>query len=661
MKAYKKKLPRYWLGTRQPTDLGYQQPYGIGNAQYTSVAGDSVLPAARTAESNILPSGIGKATPYMSTISAMYSTPGFYGANATKAGVAAGRAIGAVGAVVGGADIVQQYVNQDSHRTAGQMLDTRSVNTYTTPGGNQYTEYGGLDKSAELKYENANKMSKQINNLVSWTGEGATIGSLFPGWGTLIGAGVGALIGGVTNLAGFGDNTKEVKEQMRNVADFTAMQNRQNRSVAESQDVRDAFYARAADGLAPSFGYKDSELAGRKMSTVTNHGVDTRKVNALVSNGETIVPKEVAERGRALPGFNNGYTIPGTPNTDDKIPAHIKASDTILSGHGASQYYQATGDYYGALAMDEAHRDKISKDSMYSKMYRAKNGKLPRFAEGSPWWSSIASAGPGILQSMYAIQNYKNDDYSDTSRIQQKIADTAAPAINRTYSNKLNIDDYIRPINNMFAQQAYNIRRSPIYGPGGRLVAISNMNIARMKAIDEARRAVDKDNITLDNIANQERIKNNQFLTNLRNDSFWRSIADYNAKVGRRFTNMRTDIKNGLEGFESAARNALQQNQFDRSYDLQKELIGIYRQKATKEQEDWLNSLKDRNNKPNQYIPQNNLHFYQIPDMSLRLTSPYSVEPNQNYSLTPPSYYNPYARGYQRYIPQSGLTLNRWY
>lgn len=577
MKAYKKKLPRYWLGTRQPTSPGYQQSQGIGNAQFTSVQGDDVLPEARAAESNILPSGIGKTTPYMSTISAMYSTPGFYGANATKAGLAAGRAIGAIGAVAGGADIAQQYINQDSHRTAGQMLDTRSVNTYTTPGGNQYTEYGGLNTSAELRYDKANTRSKQLNNLLSWTGEGATIGSFWPGAGTLIGAGVGALIGGITNVAGFGNTETETKEAMRNVADFTAMQNRQNRSVAESQDVRDAFYARAADGLAPSFGYKDSELAGRKMSTVTNHGVDTRKVNALVSNGETIVPKEVAERGRALPGFNNGYTIPGTPNTDDKIPAHIKASDTILSGHGASQYYQETGDYYGALAMDEAHRDKISKDSMYSKMYRAKNGKLPKYdigRLGSVALNTLPHLYSAAMQQYYLNKVRKADAYNQRKEVSFP---GVSDAINMYRSTKIDPKYYLDQSRRNYNQLLYNIQRNPIYGPGGR--ALYSLDAFRIKNQGDynAYENAFKFNAAQDNLAAQEKAKLGYAIGDLSNKNYYADLGIHRDALGKLWSNELNLSKGIADQFGLAASDY-------QKTDLQRDLIDLY---YSKNQLDW--------------------------------------------------------------------------
>ena len=608
MKAYKKKLPRYWLGTRQPTSLGYQQSQGIGNAQFTSVQGDDVLPEARAAEQNIVPSAIGKTTPYLSTIAQMYSgyTSKAAAASAgTKAGLStAGKAAGAVGAVVGAADIAQQYINQGSHRSTGDMLATRTTNTYSTPGGNQYTEYGGLNTGAELRYETANTRSKQLNNLLSWTGEGATIGSFFPGWGTLIGAGIGALVGGVTNVAGFGDNEDEVRQQMRNIADFTAMQNRQNRSVAESQDVKDAFYTRAADGLAPSFGYKDSELAGRKMSTVTNHGVDTRKVNALVSNGETIVPKEVAERGRALPGFNNGYTIPGTPNTDDKIPAHIKASDTILSGHGASQYYQATGDYYGALAMDEAHRDKISKDSMYSKMYRAKNGKLPKYVLGTVGEQALATL-PHFGQYLENLAQYNRANKASTYVPQMELQNPyGTRAINQAMSDMIDPREYLNQSMRNYNQAAWQARRNPVLGAGGRAIALDSLYRAKLSNDADTLMKIDMQNRGQRNMGAQMLEKYGNVMLDKNYDQYWRRWGAQQQANAAKENWLAQYSKNKVMAGINGAADMLRVIQSNRANDIQKRLIRVYEDKQQFDKQSYQDSINQRNQQqvPSFYI-----------------------------------------------------------
>lgn len=72
----------------------------------------------------------------------------------------AGTALGVLGAAYGATDIGFQIANAGSHRTAADMRNTLTTNTYTTAGGNQYTEKGGVDIGAELAYERANTAAK---------------------------------------------------------------------------------------------------------------------------------------------------------------------------------------------------------------------------------------------------------------------------------------------------------------------------------------------------------------------------------------------------------------------------------------------------------------------------------------------------------------------
>ena len=60
MKKNRKKLPRYWLGTRMPASLGYQPNQGAGNVSYSTTRGEDFTPEADAARANILPSAISR-------------------------------------------------------------------------------------------------------------------------------------------------------------------------------------------------------------------------------------------------------------------------------------------------------------------------------------------------------------------------------------------------------------------------------------------------------------------------------------------------------------------------------------------------------------------------------------------------------------------------
>lgn len=94
------------------------------------------------------------------------------------------------------------------------MRNTLTTNTYTTDYGNTYTTHTGLDRSAELDYARKQRLARNLNFTASSIGTGMSAGALIggltgtnisPGLGTLIGAGVGALGGGIAYLAGLGD------------------------------------------------------------------------------------------------------------------------------------------------------------------------------------------------------------------------------------------------------------------------------------------------------------------------------------------------------------------------------------------------------------------------------------------------------------------------
>jgi len=61
-KNRKKKLPRYWLGTRLPASLGYQKAKDAGNVSHSTTQGEDFTPEANASRANILPSALNKTT-----------------------------------------------------------------------------------------------------------------------------------------------------------------------------------------------------------------------------------------------------------------------------------------------------------------------------------------------------------------------------------------------------------------------------------------------------------------------------------------------------------------------------------------------------------------------------------------------------------------------
>ena len=500
----KKKLPRYWLGTRRPTTLGYQPNKGIGDSLTSTNPGISVRPDAQAMRQNFVPSMIGRAgssfqfpmqmaqtftkaapvgvggaaasaanplltTTSAGTVSGINTGNNFaaslyeHGAGkiaqqgTTKAAGAlstAGTALGALGTAYGLYNVGTDIANAGDHRTVGNMRDTLTTNTYTTAGGNTYTEKTGLDTSGELEYENQNRRAKQMGLTLDSIGLGASAGGLVGGTalagsvggplGMALGAGLGLLAGGIASLFGFGDNEDEVREQMQILGDETARVNRQSRSEALDQDVKSAFYS------------GEASAAYGKRPVWTPSGLMNTKATARVSNGELIG------------NFADGTVtrVSGRKNNKDTKLAALKSDDWVISNKfGLSDYAAQTGDYEGALNMQD----------MLMRNY--KNGKMPGYwlgkagdylKVGLPRLAEIAIAGKNINDDKTA-DVYTRDTYVDNAEGRR--------AVNILASQNYNERPYLNDARKQYNMANWAARRMAGVGLGGRAM-LERMNFA---------------------------------------------------------------------------------------------------------------------------------------------------------------------------------------
>ena len=631
-KRNNKKLPKYWLGTRKPTSLGYQPNYGIGGTQFSSTPGEDINPEIKTVKSNIIPSALDKlqqhgttafnvlsnrtrpysnigtalsatnainqsmanfgtsATSYLggagnlpSSVSNTISNINTIGANqgAQAAGRSAlgtaGTVLGAVGTLYGLGDMANQWANQNEHRSIGEMRNTQAVNTYTTDMGNTYTQRGGVNAGAELDYARATKRAKQLNfgatSIGTGLAAGATIGAIagseVPVIGTLIGGAAGALIGGAAAALGFGDTEEEVQKQMDLIKDVTALENRQNKTVADSSDVYQGFYNRTKSGVASAAKGKLPKFA-------------KGKVNAKVSNGEI--------QGN----LNEGWAIQygGIPNNDDKIKTHVDKTDYIISNPFVP-YVKATGDVIGALTMqDMVNRNK--KDYKSAPL-KAKCGKLPGFKLGD-FGEYAMTAVPNIAQILAATQQYNVDKHMpiNTTPIH---ADYSAARNNAYKIAGLTPDMWpiYNAIDQQTANQRYNVMRMPGAGYGGRMVMLDSANTQAAKAKAEARYQAEIDRIkqetlglqTAANINSHETDTNNKNEIVVRGMTQQANAAKYNA--------LAQDRKNMVTPLGPLFRDMLDINKYHDSLDYgNKKLALIDRSLGIQEQallNNWLNNI----------------------------------------------------------------------
>lgn len=512
----KKKLPRYWLGTRKPTGLGYQPNRGIGDTTFNTQKGISVQPEANAMRQNQLPNALGKLSsaaqypmqmlqnmksiPLTSSItipttiassipqiSASIPSSGISfaatsdlarQAAATTGGRltlgtaqqvgqkavqetgkqivtnegtkhvlnAAGKVAGALGTAWGLYNVGSDIAHAGDTISQGQIANSAATNTITTAGGNTYTERGGLDTQGIMDYEHQMSTAKKVGLTTDAVGLGASagglVGSIVPGVGTVLGTGIGAglglLAGGVASLLGFGDNEEEVEQMMRDQEDVFAMQNRQSRAGALDKDTKAEFYNRAADGKRPVW---------------TPAGLIGKKATARVSNGEVVG------------NFEEGIAtrIPGQKNNKDTKLAALKDGDFVISNkYGLSDYAAATGDYAGALNLQE-----MLMGMRNSKGYKC--GKLPGFKFG---WDSALSMLPHVISFVTNQSQYNRAKNADTYAPDTYVDNAeGSKAVNELAQLGYDATPYYREAQRGLNQVNWDARRQVGLGMGGRAIA----------------------------------------------------------------------------------------------------------------------------------------------------------------------------------------------
>ena len=625
MKKNRKKLPRYWLGTRMPASLGYQPNQGAGNVSYSTKLGEDFTAEANAAQANILPSAINRLqqsiTPLMnmwqntvkvggptagaaagstvanigsnasSTLSTgagdLASTFGtgttkyaesvadWFGGSSSSAGSAAesaagstagrtvlgtaGKALGIIGGAYGLANMAMDFAHNKDHRTAANMWDTVNTNTYTTDKGNTYNTYTAPNLQAELDYASAQKTSKNISNTIGAVGTGAaigaTIGSTVPVLGTAIGAGVGALYGLGSWLFGFGDTYEDTMNEYRKTQDVAALKSLQSEASAKNKDVKQGFYDRSnPDGRVGA--------AKGKRPVYTPQGPTNKKATARVSNGELIG------------NFEDGYVsrVPGEKNNKDTKFANLKGSDFVISNkYGLSDYAAATGDYVGALKMQD----------MLMKQYKtnAKNGKLPKCNNG--WGDYALSTLPhlgSVLSNIYQYNRIKNaEEYAPTITTE---APAAQNYINQMIADRIDPRPYLNRSLLNYNQAAWNARRTPGLGLGGRMVMLDSLNRNRQASDADVLMKIDEANRVQRNKAYEAGITLDKFLAEQNTRNQWMQYAYKQQAHGQKETWLAQYLKNMDQGLINAAGDALRTSQFHQAQDIKNRELNIWQQQV---------------------------------------------------------------------------------
>lgn len=665
----KKKLPKFALGTRMPRSLGYQPNYGIGNTQFTSTPGESLVPETKTVRQNIIPNALNKLTstsqfaldflkssvpaagsatstvaraaahraggqvaqfaPDILTASTPGSNASVGGTATNVGGQAASKGINALGGVLGGigtayglADMGMQLAHNKDHRTAGDMRNYMTTNTYTTDLGNQYKLTTGLDRGAELDYADAQKLSKNVNFTTSAIGTGLSLGTMLAALGAggsvlgPIGAGVGLLGGLAAYALGFGDTKEDVKQAIEDAEDSTAREGRMSESIAKNADVKQGFYsnsANAANGKLPAY----------------RNG----KPNARVSNGELIG------------SFKNGWVgrVPGKPNNNDTNKIYLPGDAFVISNkYGLSDYAAATGDYMGALyAQDMLMRNKGN---------GYKCGKLPKYANGVSDY--IMSAIPNIGQWLYATQQHNIDKNMPVNR--PEIRADYSSARNQAYAamnDLINARPYLDLLDKETKKNIWDIRRMPVLGAGGRAAMIDSANNKAIEAKINTLLGIEDRNKNTVNSARQLLANINQHEVDTNNANAWKAEQLYQQAAGAKYNALAQDLKNKSMILANQFKDFWNIKQFHDTQDIQNKQLGLIDRQVSLEEQKYLNSLKDAGSNNKQETNGVTLpSSFTIPTNAFKLQYP-------QYNLTQPSSWRYPLSGRTYGIPNYKLNL----
>ena len=637
-KNRKKRLPKYWLGTRMPASLGYQPNQGAGNVSYSTTKGEDFTAEANASRANILPSAFNKTTqsivPTIQNL-ATNSVPvltaasskalGNYLANSfteqlgsqvwkggelisegsitsaapklnyTSALSTAGKVLGGVGAAYGLANMGMDFAHNQDHRTASDMWSTVNTNTYTTDKGNTYNTYSAPNLQAELDYAGSQKTSRNLNNTINAIGTGAAIGSFFPGIGTIIGGAAGALYGLGSWLFGFGDTYEDVVNEYKKTQDVAALKSMQSEASAKNKDVRQGFYERSNDTKAGA--------AKGKAPVYTPEGPSNKKATAKVSNGEVIG------------NFEDGYVsrVPGEKNNKDTKYANLKNSDFVISNKfGLSDYAAATGDYVGALKMQD----------MLMKQYRnkAKNGKLPKCVNG--WGDYALSTLPhlgSVLTNLSQYNRVKNaEEYAPTITTE---APAAQNAINQMMAERIDPRQYLNRSLLNYNQAAWNARRTPGMGLGGRMVMLDSLARAKQASDADTLMKIDEANRAQRNKGYEARINLDRFLAEQNTKNAWMQHHYRQQAHGQKETWLAQYLKNMDQGLINAASDALRTSQYHQAMANQQRELDIWQQNADTQYLNYLANLRklgggvEDKSTTSKYVPET--------DKYMKLTNPF--------------------------------------
>lgn len=105
-----------------------------------------------------------------------------------------------------------------------------------------YSAQNQVDQDKELKQLSAENTSNTLGAIGSGAALGGSIGSLFPGAGTVIGTGIGAVVGGIASIFGGKSRKRRLMKRIQNARDLASRTNNYKQASAMSTGLQQNYY-----------------------------------------------------------------------------------------------------------------------------------------------------------------------------------------------------------------------------------------------------------------------------------------------------------------------------------------------------------------------------------------------------------------------------------
>ena len=478
----------------------------------------------------------------------------------------AGKGAGILQTLKGGYDLAKTIDGWNDNLGTGDFQDMSAKQTESI-GGVSYNTLGGYDVNAVNKYTKAQNTGAKTDAALAGMSIGAGVGSLFPGLGTVIGAGVGAVAGfALDPIFGWSKRRKErVEREQNNFAVTSDAYNEQNYSEAASQAMRNQFSA--DEGKSPTY---------------TPNGTGDLPVNAKVGKGETLYN---AQEGTAT------VVDRGVKRKDDQ-DAFLKPSDAVLGNlvdptTGMTYAQQAEPyarkiEYLNSIQLkgdkntqqiqqreinkakeqNLAQLDMITERQKLHHMSTYKCGKSPNYKCGkSPKYdtglSSYLSVLPGLAETLVGIKQSASYKKDPIQYYNSYVPDyNGARALDILSKLRYNPYNELNNINDQSRQALYSIIANP-YAMSQRMALQNAVNTNALKAKGDLASKTQQMNNQYDQVYADALMKYGQSETARKQTALQQMYDDYaKAKAAKR-RGIETGWNTTLKGIDKAVGNYL--------------------------------------------------------------------------------------------------------